>query len=85
MGERQKLKSELILQKSTLDKFDMKRFYSFFKDLYKEKKLEIHEAEKQEMQHMLHASSIILSLMMNSLRISRISDEYFATLDGSVL
>ena len=30
-----KLKSELIPQKSTLDIFEMKRFYSFFKDLNK--------------------------------------------------
>ena len=51
-----KLQSEICPRKSTLDTFDLERFYSFFKELYKEKRIELpgkqslqsHEKEQDE-------------------------------------
>ena len=51
-----KLQSEICLQKSTLDTFDLERFYSFVKELYQEKQIEppgkqslqSHEKEQDE-------------------------------------
>ena len=44
------LKSESIPPKSTLDIFDMKQFYTFFKNLYNEKKLEFPQDEENKIQ-----------------------------------